>query len=75
MYKDNMACRLCKSVENKTQEHMERCEFTKERRENIDMGKELDKIVLLRNLPRELRKLYNNKDANKDLNKTIMNMK
>ena len=35
----------------------------KKMRENLDMGKEADKTVLQR-------KLYNNKDANKDLNKT-----
>ena len=68
MYKDNMACRLCKSGENETQEHMEKCKFTKEMSENLDMGKEADKIVLWRKLNRALQKLYNNKDANKDSN-------
>ena len=34
------------------------------------MGKEADKIVLWRKLTRGLRKLYNNKDAYKDLNQT-----
>ena len=27
MYRNNMACRLCTSVEDKTQEHLERCNF------------------------------------------------
>ena len=48
---------------------MEKCDFTKEMRENLDMGKEEDKLVLWRQLTCNLRKLYNNKDVNKDLNK------
>ena len=34
MYKDDMACRLCTSGENKTQEHLEKCDFTKDFRKN-----------------------------------------
>ena len=34
---------------NETQEHME-SDFTKEMRENLDMGKEADKLVLWRKL-------------------------
>ena len=46
MYKDKMQCRLCNSGENETQEHMESCDFTKEMRANLNMGKEEDKVVL-----------------------------
>ena len=65
-----MVCRLCNSGENETQEHTEKFDFTKEMRENLDMGKEEDKLVLWKKLSRALRKLYNDKDVNKDLNKT-----
>ena len=68
MYKDNMVCRLFKSGENETQEHMEKCNFIKKMRENLEMGKEADKIVLWRKLTHALQKLYNNKDANKNSN-------
>ena len=32
MYKDNMQCRQCNSGGNETQEHLERCDFTREMR-------------------------------------------
>ena len=45
MYNDNMVCILHKIGENETQKHMEKCDFTKEIRENFDMGKEDNKLV------------------------------
>ena len=38
MYKDNMQCRLCKSGETK-HKNTEKCEFTKEIRKNLNLGK------------------------------------
>ena len=45
---------------------MDICDFTKKILQNLDMGKKEDKLVLWRKLTRALRKLYNNKDVNKD---------
>ena len=39
-------------------------------RANLDMGKEADKLILWRKLTCVLQTLYNNKEANKELNKT-----
>ena len=62
-----MKCRLCNSHENETQENMDRCDFTKEMRANLNMGKEEDKVVLWRKLTRALSKLYSSKDVNREL--------
>ena len=48
MYRNNMACRLCTSGEDETQEHLERCNFTKDMRKNLDLNIREHKIVLLR---------------------------
>ena len=61
-----MVNQLCNSGQNETKEHMEKCDFTKEMLENLDMGKEEDKLVLWRKLTCALHKLYNKKDVNKD---------
>ena len=37
VYRNNMACRLCTSGEDETQDHLERCNFTKEIRENLNL--------------------------------------
>ena len=57
MYRNNMACRLCKSGKNGTQEHLERCNFSKDMK-NLDLNMREDKIVLLRNITRALKDIY-----------------
>ena len=65
MQKDNMQCQLCKSGEDETQEHLEKCDFTKEMRKNLNLGKREDKIVLWRKITRALKDLYTpNKNVN-----------
>ena len=68
MYRNNMACRLCTSGEDETQDHLERCNFTKEMRENLNLTLRDDKIVLCRRITRALKDIYeNNKHVvNKD---------
>ena len=62
-WKHDMACRLCTSGENETQDHLERCSFTKEMRENLDLTIREDKRVLWRRITRTLKDIYvNNKD-------------
>ena len=63
-----MACRLCTSGEDETQDHLERCNFTKEMRENLNLTLREDKILLWRRITRVLKDIYeNNKDViNKD---------
>ena len=39
VWRNNMACSLCTSGEDETQDHLERCSFTKEMRLNPDMRK------------------------------------
>ena len=51
IYKDNMACRLCTSGKNETQEHLEKCEFTKDIRKNLD-------LVLWRKMTGALKDIY-----------------
>ena len=58
MYKDNMQCRLSKTGEDETQEHLEKCEFTKEMRTNHTLEKQEDKIVLWRKITKALTDLY-----------------
>ena len=58
-----MACRLCTSGEDETQDHLERCNFTKEMRENLNLTLRDDKIVLWRRITGALKDIYeNNKD-------------
>ena len=45
MYKDNMDCRLCTSGENETPKHLEKCEFTKDMRKNLDLKGRQDSIM------------------------------
>ena len=62
-----MQCQLCNSGENETQEHLERCDFTREMRTNLDLGKLKDKVVLWRKLTRALQNVYTtNKNVNKE---------
>ena len=63
-----MACKLCTIGEDETQDHLERCNFTKEMRENLNLTLREDKIVLWRRITRALKDIYeNNKDVvNKD---------
>ena len=49
IYRNNMACRLYTSGEDETQEYLERCNLTKEMRENLDLNIREDKIVLEKN--------------------------
>ena len=51
MYRNNMACRLYTSGEDKTQKHIERCNFTNDMRENMDMNIREDQKVLWRKKP------------------------
>ena len=69
-YKNNMACRLCTSGENETQEYLEKFEFTKDRRKNLDLEIRDDKIVLWRKITRALKDIY---EPKKDVNKLISN--
>ena len=50
-----MQCRLYKSGENDTQDHLETSEFTKEMKTNLSLGKREDKIVLWIKITRALR--------------------
>ena len=63
-----MACRLCTSGEDETQDHLERCSFTKEMRGNLNLTIREDKIVVWRRITRALKDIYeNNVDfVNKD---------
>ena len=45
-----MACRLCTSGEDETQDHLERSNFTKERRENLKLILRYDKIAFWRRI-------------------------
>ena len=64
-----MQCRLCTTGENETQEHIEKCKFTTEMRNNLDLGKGDDKIVLWRKITRALKKIYEPKSiVNKNKN-------
>ena len=38
VFKNNMACRLCKNRENETQEHLEKCNFKRDMRKNLDIN-------------------------------------
>ena len=58
-----MACRLCTSGENETQDHLKRCSFTKEMRGNLNLTLREDKIVVWRRITRALKDIYvHNKD-------------
>ena len=52
VWRNNMACRLCTSGEDETQDHLERCNFTKEMRENLNLTLREDKIVWWRKITR-----------------------
>ena len=55
--------RLCTSGENETQDHLERCSFTKVMREDMDLTIRKEKIVLWGRITRTLKDLYvNDKD-------------
>ena len=69
MYKDNMQSRLCKSGKDETQEHLEKCDFTKEIKKNLNLGKRDEKIVLI---TRALKDLYTPKTS-VDKNKSTKN--
>ena len=67
IYKDNMQCRLCNSGKDETQDHLERCDFTREMRTNLNLGKLEDKVVLWRKITRAVQNLYiTNKNVNKE---------
>ena len=72
MYRNYMACRLCTSGEDETQDHLERCNFTKEMRENLDLNLREDKIVLWRKITRALKDIYDNKARFKKKQKKIV---
>ena len=62
-WKHDMACRLCTSWENETQDHLERCSFRKVMREDLDLTIRKEKIVLWRRITGTLKDLYvNDKD-------------
>ena len=63
MYKNNMQCRICTTGRNETQEHLEKCELTKEMRKTLNLGKR--EIY-------EPKSKVNNKKINKKT-KTILN--
>ena len=64
MYRNNMACRLCTSGEDVTPKHLERINFTKGMRENLDLNIMEDKIMLWRRITRALKDIY---DPKKDV--------
>ena len=67
MYKDNMQCRQCNSGGNETQEHLERCDFTREMRKKQNPGKLEDNVVLWWKITRALQNVYTtNKNVNKE---------
>ena len=55
-----MACRLCTSREDETQDHLERCSFTKKMRGNLNLTLRVDKIVVWRRITRALKDIYEN---------------
>ena len=71
MHKDNMACRLCTSGENEKQFHLEKCEFRKDMRKNIDLEIRDDKIVLWSKITRALKDT--NESKKRVVNKMIWN--
>ena len=72
-----MQCILCTTGINETQEHLEKCDFTKKIRKNLDIGKRDDKIVLWRKIMRAVKEIYepninvNNKKDNKKTDSNI----
>ena len=46
MFKNIMQCRRCTAGADKTQEHLEICEYTTELRHNMDLNKEWDHMLL-----------------------------
>ena len=63
IWKHNMACRLCTSGEDETQDHLESCSFTKEMRGNLNLTLREDKIVVWKRITRALKDIYvHNKD-------------
>ena len=68
-----MACRLCTSGGKETQDHLERCSFTKVMREDLDLTIRDEKIILWRRITRTLKDLYvNDKDIlNNDTQNTL----
>ena len=58
----DMACRLCTSGGNKTQDHLE-SSFTKVMRENLDLTVRKDKIVLWRRITRTSKDIYLNNNV------------
>ena len=75
IWKHDMACRLCTSGENKTQDYFERCSSTKDMRKNLDLTVRKEKIVIWMRITRTLKDIYvNNKDiVNKDTQNTLAN--
>ena len=69
--KDSMACILCTSGENETQDHLEKCEFTRDMRKNLDLELRDDKIVLWRKITRALNEIYEHKT---NVNKLVVNI-
>ena len=55
-----MACRLCTSGEDETQDHLERCSFTKEMRGNLNLTIREEKIIVWRRIIRALKDIYEN---------------
>ena len=58
IYKDKMQCRHCTSGEDETQEHLEKCEFTKAMRKNFELENEREHMILWRKINRALKELY-----------------
>ena len=58
-WRHDMACRLCSSGENETQEHLERCSYMKTNREGLNLTiRRRRKKILWRKVTRTLKDIY-----------------
>ena len=53
IYKDN-----CTKEEVETQDHLEKCQYTKAMRKNLDLENEREHMILQRKINRTLKELY-----------------
>ena len=60
-----MACRLCTSGENETQDHLERCSYFNTKREGLDLTMRMQNVIFWKRVTRTIKDIYiyvNNKD-------------
>ena len=63
-FRDNMQCRHRTSGEDKTQEHLEKCEFRKIMSKNLNLENEREHMIWWREINKALRELYRKANLN-----------